>query len=166
MPQPRKFDHDEAIRRYANGETGVALAEEYGVSTAAVYRVVNPEIRAYMDKDAVERNRRKREPCRGGCGRLVWRHGRVGRARSGYCPTCNGIQRAESVRPTTLRCSHCREWKRDDAFPRRATANARRGRSHECRVCQTITRRERRQRNAEADRAYQRAYKKRVRAHA
>ena len=44
----RKFDHEDAQRRYATGETIAALAAEYGVTAKAVERVVRPEVRARM----------------------------------------------------------------------------------------------------------------------
>lgn len=41
------------------------------------------------------------------------------------------------VRPTTLMCSNCQEWKLDDEFPtsRRKNENKRRGRIYTCREC-------------------------------
>lgn len=40
MPQPRKFDHDDARRRYENGETIGGLARDYGVSDEAVSQAI------------------------------------------------------------------------------------------------------------------------------
>lgn len=46
-PQPlrRKFDHDQARERYANGETVAALARSYGVAEPSIKRVVDDEYR-------------------------------------------------------------------------------------------------------------------------
>lgn len=47
-----------------------------------------------------------------------------------------------TVRPTTLRCSSCRKWLPDDAFYRDRTAAHRRGRSHVCRECDRLRKRQ------------------------
>lgn len=92
----RRFDHEEAIRRYQNGEIIHRLAREYGVTDAAVRRVVNPEVRAKMHAAAAEFLASQRQPCVGGCGRLVWMHGP--RPKTGLCQRCYAAKlRAEHV---------------------------------------------------------------------
>lgn len=50
---PRKFDWLEARARYAAGESGTALAKEYGVNKAAVYKVLKmPESAVAKATDA------------------------------------------------------------------------------------------------------------------
>jgi hypothetical protein len=159
----RKFDHDEARKLRAEGWSYRELAARFGVSDSAILRVCNPQSRAKMEAHSAAWSRRQRQPCRGGCGRLVWHHGR--RIRSGYCPSCLGKLKTRTVRPDTLLCTHCGEWKLDEEFPFGRTANkSRRDRHSFCRGCQAEVRREHRQRNREADNAYQRAYKRRKRA--
>lgn len=95
MPLPPRFDHDEARRLRAAGWTYRALAARYGVSYSGVQRVCNPAVRARMNAHTNRRLRDKRQPCLGGCGRLVWLHGPI--IRSGYCPQCLAAkQRAET----------------------------------------------------------------------
>lgn len=115
MAAPRKFDYDDARRRYANGESGIALAAEYGVSSQAVYRAVNDKMRERMDDAASAYMRDHRTICKGGCGRLVWTYAMA--HRSGYCPTCNGLrlraaEHGTEVRyssPYKCRCDLCRQ---------------------------------------------------------
>lgn len=158
MPQPRKFDHDKAREMRADGLTYTRIAAEFDVSVNAVRRVVDPKAREKMAQATAARIRARREPCKGGCGRLVWLHGTRKQTGSGYCRRCHGIHRAETVRPTTLLCARCGEWKPDEDFFVRSDAVARRGRSSECRPCSTITRRAHRHANPEAQRAYDRQY--------
>lgn len=141
----RAFDHDEAIALHAADPktwTLQRLAEHFGVSDSAIDRVVNPRRRKQMQEHSnrwLHENRR--EPCKGGCGRLVWT---TVKGRSGLCPRCLGLSLATTVRPDSLRCSACHEWKPDAEFPRKRATIARRGRHQECRRCQTITRQRRR----------------------
>jgi hypothetical protein len=144
----RKFDHDFARELRAEGMTYQQLADHFSVSVTALEIVFNAKIRTRNRAGTARRNRELREPCLGGCGALVWRHGAQGRARTGYCPACSGLRRATTVRETTLRCSLCGEWKPDEAFPLQRAAKARRARAGDCRSCQTIRRREHRKRQA------------------
>lgn len=152
----RKFDHDEAKKRYEAGESVAGMAREFGVHVSAVWQVVSPRI--------VESQRRLHERLRaaGECERCGgWKNGLT---QTALCHKCAMADRVTSVRPTTLRCGTCREWKSDGEFAGARTNPARRDRHDQCRPCSTKARREYRQRNREADNAYERAYRARRRA--
>lgn len=103
MAKPRTFDWDEAKRRYEAGETQTALAEEYGVSTRAVWWACHPDkYKASFARSAVWL-REHRVPCRGNCGKLVYMHsthwssgGHRGK-RSGLCMQCLAKQQREQA---------------------------------------------------------------------
>lgn len=90
MPRPRKFDHDEAIRLHAKGMSLAEIGRRLGASDTSVSRAVNPDYRERADAKAIERLRSQRQPCKGGCGKLVWTHtkGHNGKPRTGYCTAC------------------------------------------------------------------------------
>lgn len=92
----RKFDHDEARRRHQAGESIADLAREMGVTWAGMARVVDARVGRQMDAQCVRNIERRREPCRGGCGRLVWMHTH---GRSGYCPRCLAEKRRQESGP-------------------------------------------------------------------
>jgi hypothetical protein len=142
MAQPRRFDHDEAKRLYADGWPLPRLAQRYGVSYNAVWELCVPGAR---ERKTEAMRRRYRQPCPGGCGRLVWTNIK---GRSGLCPRCADAARATTARTGELLCARCGEWKQDEAFPHRHAAIVRRGRATECRPCQTASRRERRHKAA------------------
>jgi hypothetical protein len=141
MAFPRKFDHDEARRRHAVGESVASIARSCGVSHGAVACVVDPA------KNARRRERSKRwmhenyrVRCAGGCGTVVWK----APDRSGYCIPCAGELRRTAEHGTESKYSQgCR--------------------CDECRVASVAARRARRAANREATRAYDRAYKQRTR---
>jgi len=131
----RHFDHDEARRLRAEGWSWAKLADRFGVTPLAVTRVCNPDVAARMLAKSNEATRRKRTPCRGGCGRLVWMHQK---GRSGYCAECVARRKtAADVRDGELRCTQCREWKPDEEFPTWHGQKSRRGHSAECQACAT-----------------------------
>jgi hypothetical protein len=143
MATPRRFDHDEAVRRHAAGESYEALAAEYGVSTAAVYqavkRLTDPAWRTqHVSYSRHYQRRRYRRPCVRGCGRLAWHHG--SRPNAGVCQRCVAAERATTVAADTLRCSECGEWKPDDQFHRQQANISRRGRHGVCRDCSAAAR--------------------------
>lgn len=150
----RKFDHEEAQRLFAEGHKAPALAERFGVSTAAVMRVVDPKIRRRMDQQTQTYARRKRALCKGGCGRRVWAHGQ--NKRTGYCQKCYLEELGKGfARDGELRCSECGEWKPDDRFPRvrsRGSLAPRRGRKSGCVDCDTKRRRKYRKAHPERER--------------
>lgn len=151
----RAFDHDEAQTLHATGEWTVArLADHYGVSPAAVSRVVDPAVRKRMHAHSVEWKRRNgTSPCKGECGRQVWT---VQAGRTGYCTSCLADQKAgRHVRETTLFCTRCERWKPDDYFGRDKRHPRRRYRRTWCRACETDNRRENRRRNPLVERAAQ-----------
>ncbi len=149
----RKFDHEEAERRYDAGESVAALAQEYGVVVNAVRRIVVPASRAAYDRYQVSLKGR------GHCDRCGGPMHQGSRYRgSRLCRKCFGDDQATSVRPDALLCFGCREWKPDHEFPHNRSKVRRRGRHSFCRACNTIQRRAHRQRNLEASRAYDRAY--------
>lgn len=147
----RKFDHDEARYFYARGSTIKQLAEKYGVSTARINQVVNPEVGRRADEAASA----YRWLC-ADCGAPTQHKG-------SRCRECANKLRATSVREGELWCFHCRTWKPDQDFPKNRQATARRGHHGICRVCSTEVRRDHRHRNREAENAYQRAYKRKRR---
>lgn len=157
----RRFDWDEARARRAAGESYPSIARALGVSETAIQRVCKPEMNARMAAGV-------REWQRGGvcsdCGKRCSRN--RSRVRAGLpqrCSACHGISMQTTIRPDTLRCGTCKEWKPDDAFPGNRTLPARRGRGRHCTACQTKARRDYRHRHAEQERAYARGYKRRRR---
>ena len=149
----RSFDYEEARSRFATGERISVLAEEYGVSVARVRQVVIPSEGARADA----RSAAYRWPCID-CGAPT-------RSRNRRCVPCAFKLLATSAREDELLCMNCKTWKPDDDFPHNRTEKiGRRGRHGECRACQTVSRRRRRQANPEAQRAYDREYKRRRRA--
>ncbi len=147
----RAFDYEEARRRHAQGESISLLAREYGVSSARVRQVVNPDVAAR----AAARASAYRWPCMD-CGAPTRTKGR-------RCSSCSVRLRATSVRENELQCVTCRKWKPDDAFPLSRSEEVRRGRHSQCRPCQTESKRAYRERKREKQRAYDREYKRRRR---
>jgi hypothetical protein len=138
----RKFPHEEARRLRASGLTYVEIARHFGVSDTAVMLACDPvQRRRYYE--------RSREYLMGGtcidCGGRCTLKGQ--RCRS--CYTRLKVESAPSVRPTTLRCAVCRQWKSDSEFsPESLRPNpARRGRRGLCRSCDTAARRRYRERH-------------------
>ena len=137
----RKFDWDEATRRYECGDPIKEIAADLNVTYTAVYRVVRSDVRERMrvtgaawimsgvceecGKPGVSRNRE---------------HPR--------CEECATKARATSVGDGILQCMSCREWMPDDGFPmNRAGRVLRRGRHYNCRVCLTKQRQDYRERH-------------------
>lgn len=147
MAPPRKFDHDEARRLRAEGQTYAALAERFGVTTNAIYIVCNPAGRAA----AYAASRRYHEHVCAYCGeKCSWNrfanlHHDVPR-----CHRCFALQQGSSAKPDVLHCWACKQWKPDDDFPMTggpANQIARRGRHRQCRSCNTKARQAYRQRH-------------------
>jgi hypothetical protein len=163
-PQP-KFPHEEAVRRRQAGETYTRIAADYGVHPTAIEQVT----KRLTDPEWAEQNRKYKRlyqrrhlrtgSCKG-CGKTIWTRPN----QTGLCRSCYGLAYAASVREDALRCGRCGEWKPDEDFPHRHAAKARRGRHTLCRGCQTAARRDHRERNRDAERAHERAYKARKHA--
>lgn len=158
----RKFDHDEALRRYAAGESGPMLARLYGVSVSAIYFQVSPKAQASHARAAEKiRASGRCDDCGGPMNGLSRRT-----SGSTRCRPCANRLAATSVRETELQCSTCRQWKPDSEFWNDAAKSnqVRRGKHKQCKVCGVVERRSHRERNREADNAYEREYKRRRRA--
>lgn len=156
----RKFDWDEALRLREAGATIKSIAATLGVSETAVFRVVKPGERERFAEYRKNFDRTGQcSDCGGPMNRTAAYNG------STRCVRCSAIARGTTARDGELQCITCREWKPDDSFPHnRVEKHARRGRHHECRACNTASRRAHRERNREADNAYQREYRRRRRA--
>lgn len=165
----RHFDHDECRRLRAEDPkkwSYSALAAHFGVSVTGVQRVCDERFREKLDNSIRQANRRRRRPCKGGCGRLVWLLGEKARTtRSGMCPRCFAIARVQAdVRADSLRCLRCGLWKPDEEFTKRPNSNwGRRNHLTRCRSCETKARTENRRRNPERELAYERRYYHEVR---
>jgi hypothetical protein len=153
----RKFDWNEARRRRDTGESYSSIARDLGVSVSGVQRACNADLRVRMDEAA------QRWKMQGACAVCGGPATRVSlRDTHGRCRDCFNKAQATSVRETELLCFRCKEWKPDEDFPRNKQEGRflRRGRHNYCRSCNTIERREYRERNRERDRAYDRAYRR------
>lgn len=146
----RKFDHEEAVSRHKAGESIGALAREYGVSYAAVWRVVTP---GYKEHDIAKNRAWRRgicQNCRGPAMRLVSAkkiHNPDGRT---LCARCRSRERRErlrfddtgkliAVRCIRRDCANGERWQPPEHFPRGTRfRDVREGGIHsECRACNT-----------------------------
>lgn len=150
MSGPRRFDHEEAVRRWQAGETQTDLAAEYGVTkkavSMAILRLTDPEWveqnRTYH-REYMRRTLRVECP---GCGGIRWApQGARREQATGLCIRCKNLASATTVRDDTLRCSECEAWKPDEEFPFQQERIARRGRHSVCRGCQASSRQRRRE---------------------
>lgn len=160
----RRFDYDEAWRRYQAGERVADLAAEYGVTKHAVWRALSL-LRDPVKRSAMrEANRRWRtgvcEDCGGPAMRLVGgkaAHNHDGRV---LCITCRSIERSESlrfddhgnltaVRCNTRDCANGEPWQRPENFGRGRRFKAMRdgGFHQQCRACLTRARQDYRERH-------------------
>jgi hypothetical protein len=150
MRYERKFDWDEAIRLRKQGLTLKEIAERCGVSVAAVNRVVNPQVARRLEK-------RSREFQRSGtcseCGRRCSRNYAIEKLRPPICKRCAArakqtrFRRDAAGRVKEVRCAGCKTWKPRKAFPRGSGSE---GIHTHCRKCNTINKRDWRERNAAA----------------
>lgn len=130
----RRFDHAEARRRHAAGETYAALAREYEVSWEAV--------RLACDNRALRRNRLRTMELKqsGKCSDCGAQCSLVG-GRVPRCKSCADDRRVTTVRKATLKCVLCKQWKRDDAFNMDTGQPRRRSRHASCVACDTSAKR-------------------------
>lgn len=137
----RRFDYEEARLRRANGELVSALAAEYGVTAAAIYRATTPG----LPQRQVAYHREWRKTVCTVCGSPAQKA--AFRGDGPRCKPCADDARATSVREGELQCVTCRQWKLDREFAFSAAArDRRRGRHQCCRACATALRREYRER--------------------
>lgn len=139
--RPRDPRLDAAVARWWADPnlTQSQLARELGVTPKAVANAIMVRDPRRGPAHNARRRRmaqRRKVPCSAGCGKLVWPTYNA-RGRKGRCATCMGTERATSVRPTTLRCGKCKQWKPDEEFVHQHQRHARRGRHSVCRACQT-----------------------------
>ena len=154
MGRRRTFDWDEAVRLRRQGLPLKAIGDLLGVSAQSIRMATDPEARERENAD--RRTRLYRETCPD-----------CGGPRNHYnarCLSCSHKAKVTSVRPDTLRCMVCREWKPDTEFAGDRSRPHRRHRRTECRSCHAASKRAWRQRNSEHARAYDREYKRRRRA--
>lgn len=141
----RKLDWTRAAELHQLGLTYEEIGRRYGVSGQAVALAIHPERRARYE--AYSKKWQRTGIC-DDCGGPMNRASRSqGHSR---CQRCAAARAATSVREDTLRCFMCRDWKPDDEFPKggiRSESNPRRGRHSQCRGCNTIARREYRERS-------------------
>lgn len=151
---PRKFDWEDARRRYEHGHTFTEIAQDFGVTWAAINRIISPG--AYERYANASRAWQLTGTC-DICGASATRRAKGLPTR---CRDCSAKSLATSVRDTTLWCATCKQWKPDDQFSRsNSVSKLRRGRHRQCAACNTIKKRDWRNRNQEKQRAYDRAYK-------
>lgn len=134
-----KFDHDLAkVMRLEGGLSWTEIARELGVTINAVKRVVDPEFRARFDASVTAWA--KSGVCVD-CGAQISRNSTRHIERCQDCAAIRlSIRNTTSARTRTLRCSRCKAWKPDDAFPN-GDVIGRRLRHEECTACSTERRR-------------------------
>lgn len=128
---PRKFDHEEARRRFKRGENIADLAHELGVTWAAVSFAVD---RHRRNANLLLKAEQMSSHC-ATCGEpCSWNRYQQAEPR---CLDCFDKARTTSVRENELLCFGCRNWKPDNDFPHSAARHChkRRGRHNCCRVC-------------------------------
>jgi hypothetical protein len=142
----RKFDWDEARRLRAEGWSYQAIAERLGVSASAVWQVLTGARRKAeyreRNREALRRLYRGKGSC-ADCGGPIWLHTARKHPR---CTDCAAKRKTVTVRPDTLRCFSCGEWKPDALFPYSRSHRSRRGHHGACRACQAKVRQAHRER--------------------
>ena len=139
--QPKRtprFDWDEARDLARGGWTTLAIANKLQVSVGAVNRVVYES--QYNNKTATDNYSLGNTCAEDNCNETITNNAE-------WCHPHATQRFSKTVRPDTLRCYTCKEWKPDDEFtndPRRALS--RRGKQGRCRACDTASRRDYRRR--------------------
>lgn len=144
----RKFDHDEARRRYAAGESKTALAREYSVSSTAVARVVDRRVAKRMYAYTRAGFLSVCEECRGPAIHNPYNKRRAADGRI-LCHVCRGKAARTALEYTpggvavAAWCAACKRMLPFDEFPRgQRFKDVRPGGIHNsCRECQTVLRR-------------------------
>ena len=148
-PAP-KFDHEAALRMRSEGATLQAVADHFGVSPAAVWRVTAPGGRETFT--AYKRRQQQQgtcQECGGPCSSNLSKPARL-------CAECEAFSRI-LVREEEAWCGDCKAWLPKDRFGK---ASDRRGVRGLCRSCETARRRNYRERNRSRDNMVQRAHKR------
>lgn len=153
----RRFDHEEAARRFYAGETQVALAAEYGVRPATVGAAIRRLRPGEKDRDvAYHRAHRTTacEDCGGPAMKLIG--GKAARNSDGrvLCVACRGkLRRRQPILVNgvaKLVCGHCKVAKPLAAFRpsiRRDLTAGKPGGNFYCRVCDSAVKRAYREKN-------------------
>lgn len=139
----RKFNHEDARRRYAAGETLAGIARALGVSERAVKIAVD-------EKTRIRDYERTLAWMRAGvcpdCGQPATRFSKTRQLR---CQECASKRRRRSVRVdgegnlVAIRCFDCGEWLGQELFsPSRWKLSLARKGSRTCRACESRRRRE------------------------
>lgn len=133
----RSFDYDACRALYADGWTQQDLAARFGVSAARISQVVNQETgRRAAERHLVWQGSGTCVDCGAQCSRRHKNGKTVER-----CKACGNEASLTTVRPDTLRCSTCKQWKPDNQFCRDGDASPyHRGRHRTCTRCQTALR--------------------------
>jgi hypothetical protein len=132
----RKFDHDLAIELHEKGFNYNEIRRHLGnvVSTTAIARVCNPEIRRRMDA-AVVKNMMSGSCL--DCGKTCAKHAK-------RCPECSAKARQtryitdEDDNVVAVHCSSCKQWKPPTLFQKSKKSS--RGFYQQCRSCSTASR--------------------------
>lgn len=141
MSPPRTFSYERARKLRKRGWTYREIAELFGVSSTAIYRVCNRQGYERMEANA------RRWLMSGHCAAC----GKQGIVRySKHCRACHVRTRITTVREKTLWCNGCERWLPDKDFPfnRSEKQEHRRFRHSRCRACNTIEKRAWRARQA------------------
>lgn len=157
----RKFDYDEARRRYGAGESIRSLAREFGVADGTIKRAVDPVFRKVFDaKSAANNMSGICESC-GKEGVTSAAHRRSSGHDDGHvlCIKCRGMLRRKKLRLSAdgvllVECWGCHEYKPVNAFFPRVARRLAEGKPLSrvalCRACETARRRAHREANRSA----------------
>lgn len=139
----RKFDHELAQEMYARGFNVNEISRHLGniVTSTAIARVVNPEIKKRMDASALL------YAMSGTCSECGGRCQRFPKKKDGpsLCRDCWATTRQtrfkldESENVVAIRCPKCKTW--GDPILFRLTKKGSRGFAQRCRQCETESRR-------------------------
>lgn len=141
----RKFDHDEARRRWLNGETLTALANDYAVTLTAVKRAVDVttcvrmdlNTKAYYDRNGG--NKSNYDTC--SCGNPK-------RKGAKQCASCYNATLPQQISPDGLLwCPVCKTHRPTTEFPFDPKVPSRNFRRRYCRSCDTKARQDYRERH-------------------
>lgn len=156
-PAPRRFDHEEATRRYQAGESCTELAAAFGVTYNAIWHAVTEGGAACNRRSKAAYYDRHRVPCEG-CGEPCLDLGVPGKARHNpdgraLCRRCRADERIErlrfdenaeivAVRCSMVDCANGERWQPLENFPRgsRLRSIVEGGIHGQCRACQTRAR--------------------------